>query len=234
MERLRRPRRLSEQVFLLSELLVRDGALDHLPPLSGRALFHAHCHQKALIPRDGVKEVLEKLGLEVEFPDSGCCGMAGSFGFEAGEHYESSAACGERVLLPAVRAAAPDTLLLADGFSCREQIAQGTGRSALHLAQVLRMACEGAKPSLASRWKAGSGGTRPSPGPPWPPLEPRGFSPDGWRARLSGGESPGCRALRSTWNAVARQVSAGSSLYMRVTFHSSPGSGRYWGMRGSV
>ncbi|HEX7182895.1 MAG TPA: FAD-binding and (Fe-S)-binding domain-containing protein [Thermoanaerobaculia bacterium] len=136
-------RRLSQQVFLLSELLVRDGTLDRLPPLRGRALFHGHCHQKALIPRDGVKEVLEKLGLEVEFPDSGCCGMAGSFGFEAGEHYEVSVACGERVLLPAVRAAAPDTLLIADGFSCHEQIAQGTGRRALHLAQVLRMACEG-------------------------------------------------------------------------------------------
>ena len=122
---------------------MRDGGLDRLPPLSGRALFHAHCHQKALVPRDGVKEVLEKLGLEVEFPDSGCCGMAGSFGFEAGEHYEISVACGERVLLPAVRAAAPDTLLLVDGFSCREQIAQGTGRRVLHLAEVLRMACAG-------------------------------------------------------------------------------------------
>ena len=71
--------------------------------------------------------------------DSGCCGMAGSFGFEAG-HYDVSVAVGERVLLPAVRQAADDTLIIADGFSCREQIAGLTGRGALHLAQVIQMA----------------------------------------------------------------------------------------------
>jgi Fe-S oxidoreductase len=88
---------------------------------------------------DAEQAVLRKLGLDFKELDSGCCGMAGSFGF-ARDKYEVSIACSERVLLPAVRAAAPDTLLLADGFSCREQIAQTTGREALHLAQVLRMA----------------------------------------------------------------------------------------------
>src|SRR5438128_10669569 len=83
--------------------------------------------------------VLAKLGLDVEVLDSGCCGMAGSFGFEK-DHYDVSIKCGERILLPAVRAAARDTLIIADGFSCREQIAQATDRHALHLAQVVQMA----------------------------------------------------------------------------------------------
>jgi Fe-S oxidoreductase len=86
------------------------------------------------------EKVLRGLGLDVEVLDSGCCGMAGSFGFEAGERYEVSMKCGEQVLLPAVRRAAEDTLIVADGFSCQEQIAQATGRRALHLAQVLQMA----------------------------------------------------------------------------------------------
>jgi Fe-S oxidoreductase len=73
--------------------------------------------------------------------DSGCCGMAGSFGFEE-EHYEVSMKCGERVLLPAVRRADEDTLIIANGFSCREQIAQATGRQALHLAEVIRIAMQ--------------------------------------------------------------------------------------------
>jgi FAD/FMN-containing dehydrogenase/Fe-S oxidoreductase len=133
-------RRLSQQVFLLSELLVNEKALDRLPELRRRALLHVHCHQKALIRRDGEKEVLEALGLDLEILDSGCCGMAGAFGFEKGEHYRVSMQCGEQVLLPAVRKAQEDTLVLADGFSCREQITQGTGRRPLHLAEVLRMA----------------------------------------------------------------------------------------------
>jgi len=82
---------------------------------------------------------LTKLGLDFEILDSGCCGMAGSFGFEA-DHYEVSVAAGERVLLPAVRSTTDDTLVIADGFSCREQIAQLTDRRALHLAQVLQLA----------------------------------------------------------------------------------------------
>ena len=84
--------------------------------------------------------VLKKLGLDFEVLDSGCCGMAGIFGFEKA-HYDVSIKCGERVLLPAVRNAAKDTLIIADGFSCQEQIAQTTDRRALHLAQIIHMPC---------------------------------------------------------------------------------------------
>jgi Fe-S oxidoreductase len=90
---------------------------------------------------DAEEAVMKKLGLDYELLDSGCCGMAGSFGFER-EKYEVSMRCAERVLLPAVRNASSDTLIIADGFSCREQIVQTTGREALHLSQVLRMALQ--------------------------------------------------------------------------------------------
>jgi hypothetical protein len=85
-------------------------------------------------------KLLKQMGLEVETPELGCCGMAGSFGFGSGEHYDVSMACGERTLLPAVRDADQETLIVANGFSCQEQIAQATDRRALHLAQVLQMA----------------------------------------------------------------------------------------------
>jgi Fe-S oxidoreductase len=83
--------------------------------------------------------LLRSLGVEVQSLDSGCCGMAGPFGFQK-DKFEVSQAVGERVLLPAVRNAAQDTLIVADGFSCREQVLQGTGKPAIHLAEVLRMA----------------------------------------------------------------------------------------------
>jgi hypothetical protein len=98
-----------------------------------------HCHHEHVMKFDAENAVLRKLGLDYELLDSGCCGMAGSFGFEA-EHYDVSVAVGERRLLPAVREADPDTLVIADGFSCREQIAGLTDRGALHLAQVIQMA----------------------------------------------------------------------------------------------
>jgi Fe-S oxidoreductase len=87
--------------------------------------------------------LLDRLGLDAEVLESGCCGMAGSFGFERGDHYRVAVAAGERVLLPRVRDAGPDTLVVADGFSCRTQIEQGTGRHALHLAEVMRLALDG-------------------------------------------------------------------------------------------
>ena len=86
------------------------------------------------------EEILRRMGLDLAALDSGCCGMAGSFGFERGAHYDVSIRCGERVLLPEVRRASAETLIVADGFSCREQIRQGAEREALHLAEVLRMA----------------------------------------------------------------------------------------------
>jgi Fe-S oxidoreductase len=132
-------KRLRAQTFLLSEFLERYAPDLRLPTLRRKALVHGHCHHKAIMKMDAEVAVLKKLGLDAELLDSGCCGMAGSFGFER-DHYDVSIRAGERVLLPAVRSASPDTLIIADGFSCREQIEQTTDRHALHLAQVLRMA----------------------------------------------------------------------------------------------
>jgi FAD/FMN-containing dehydrogenase/Fe-S oxidoreductase len=132
--------RLHAQSFVLSEFLSRRAAGWQVPRLHRRALVQPHCHHHSVMGFDAEQSVLEQMGLDIEIPDSGCCGMAGSFGYEAGERYDVSMAAGERVLLPAVRAAADDTLVLADGFSCRGQIASGTGRRALHLAEVLAIA----------------------------------------------------------------------------------------------
>ena len=135
--------RLSRQTLLLSEFLARESAHVSLPRLRGKAIIHGHCHEKAILQLGDTKKVLGDLGLDVEVIDSGCCGMAGSFGFEAGEHYDVSMKVGEQVLLPAVREAPEDVWIVTNGFSCREQIAQATGRQALHFAQVLRMALQG-------------------------------------------------------------------------------------------
>jgi len=136
-------KRLSKAVKTLPEFLLEE-KID-LPKLSGKALVQSHCHHKAILHFDDEEKVLKKLGLDVDHPDSGCCGMAGAFGFEP-DKYELSMRVGERVLLPAVREASPDTIIVADGFSCREQIAQGTDREALHLAQVLQMAMKNEAP----------------------------------------------------------------------------------------
>jgi FAD/FMN-containing dehydrogenase/Fe-S oxidoreductase len=133
-----RARRLAERTLLLSELLERDGWQP--PPLRRRALLHGHCHHKAVMKLDAEQALLARVGLELDVLDAGCCGLAGSFGYERGERYQVSVKAGERVLLPAVRAAAEETIVVADGFSCRQQIAQLAGRRSLHLAQVLRLA----------------------------------------------------------------------------------------------
>jgi Fe-S oxidoreductase len=131
-------RRLRGQVFTLGEFLERE---DYQPPkLERKAVVHGHCHHKAIMGMGDEEKVLEKLGLDYELLDSGCCGMAGSWGYEKGEHYDVSIKVGERVLLPAVRSADKDALILTDGFSCRSQIKETTDRRALHLAQVLQMA----------------------------------------------------------------------------------------------
>ena len=132
-------KRLSANTFILSEFLEKKAPGFRLPRLKRKALVQKHCHHEHVMKFDAENSVLKKLGLDYELLDSGCCGMAGSFGFESG-HYDVSVAVGERRLLPAVRAADPDTLVIADGFSCREQIAGLTGRGALHLAQVIQMA----------------------------------------------------------------------------------------------
>jgi Fe-S oxidoreductase len=111
--------------------------------LTAPAVLHGHCHQKALVGMADEEATLRAIGLSPTQPEPGCCGMAGAFGFERGEHYELSMKIGERALLPAVRAASPDTLLIADGFSCREQISQSAGRRAYHLAEVLELTLPG-------------------------------------------------------------------------------------------
>jgi FAD/FMN-containing dehydrogenase/Fe-S oxidoreductase len=130
-------RRLAQQTYHLAEFLQQEGYKP--PPLERRVVLHEHCHQHATGGADPDQQLLEAMGAEVERLDSGCCGMAGAWGYEQA-HYDVSMACGERVLLPKVREAPGDTLLVTAGFSCRSQIEQATPRRALHLAQVIQLA----------------------------------------------------------------------------------------------
>ena len=134
-------KRLNRQTFLLSEFLEKQAPAFDPPKLSRTAIVHGHCHHKAIMKMEAEEKTLKRLGIRYEMPESGCCGMAGAFGFEA-SHYDVSMKCGERVLLPKVREAPKDALIIADGFSCREQIRSATDRRALHLAQVIKMAME--------------------------------------------------------------------------------------------
>jgi FAD/FMN-containing dehydrogenase/Fe-S oxidoreductase len=135
-------KRLSEQTLLLGEFLAKHAPDFKPPPLRRKAVVHGHCHDKAILDFGSEQKILDATGLECSVLDSGCCGMAGAFGYEKGERYRVSIACGERVLLPAVRRADEDTLIVADGFSCREQIVQTTHRRALHTAEVLKLALD--------------------------------------------------------------------------------------------
>jgi Fe-S oxidoreductase len=134
-----RASRLRQQTFLLSEFL-ENHAPGYAPPqLSAKILLQGHCHHKALMKLRDEEALLRRTGAELQCPDAGCCGMAGPFGFEK-DKFAIAQAIGERVLLPAVRSANPETIIVADGFSCREQIRQSTGRWAVHLAEVLNRA----------------------------------------------------------------------------------------------
>jgi FAD/FMN-containing dehydrogenase/Fe-S oxidoreductase len=138
-----RAKRLQEQSFLLSDFLLRHAPEYRPPSLAGQSIIlHGHCHQKSLMKMNSEVELLERTGARVTLLDSGCCGMAGPFGFEK-EKFAVSQTLAERSLLPAVRAAAPETILVTDGFSCREQISQNSPRRALHLAEVLCPASDG-------------------------------------------------------------------------------------------
>ncbi len=131
-------KRLQSQTFLLSEFLERN-VKGYMPPrIERKAVVHGHCHHKSDLKFTDEESVLKKMGLDYQILDSGCCGMAGAFGYER-DHYDVGLQCGERVLLPAIRKAPAEALILADGFSCREQISQETHRRGLHIAQVLRM-----------------------------------------------------------------------------------------------
>jgi FAD/FMN-containing dehydrogenase/Fe-S oxidoreductase len=134
-----RAQALARQTYLLSEFLETHARDFKVPRFERTALLHGHCHHKSIQKMTAEESVLHRLGVDFRQPAPGCCGMAGSFGFER-DKYDISMAIGELELLPAVRSAPADCLIIADGFSCREQIAQGTDREALHLAEVLQMA----------------------------------------------------------------------------------------------
>ena len=133
--------RLRVQSYTLAEFLDREEVHWQPPRLQRKALVHTHCHHKSVLGTQADRHLLDQLGLDYHWLDSGCCGLAGSFGFER-DKYQLSVAVGEQVLLPAVRGADADTLLITDGFSCREQIAQTTDRKAMHLAEVMALALE--------------------------------------------------------------------------------------------
>jgi FAD/FMN-containing dehydrogenase/Fe-S oxidoreductase len=137
-------RRLAQATFTLAELLADHTPEWEPPRLERGAVVHGHCHQKAVMGMTADRRVIEALGLDAEFLDAGCCGLAGSFGYEAGEKYAVSVAAGERRLAPAVRAADDDALVVVDGFSCRSQIDQLVpGRRTWHLAEELALAAGG-------------------------------------------------------------------------------------------
>ncbi len=129
-------RAVADKVFLIDEFLHARGLIAWPPAAGRKVLLHGHCHQKAMVGTRSAATVLRSAGFEVEVIDSGCCGMAGSFGFER-EHYEISMAIGERRLLPAVRQLRAHDDVVAMGVSCRQQISQGTGRRAKHLVELL-------------------------------------------------------------------------------------------------
>jgi len=131
---------IAEHSFLFEEFIAKladEGTLHlDIKQALGKVLLHGHCHQKALVGTAPSKRMLSVAGGEVQEVDSGCCGMAGWFGYEA-EHYDVSLAMGERRLLPAVRGVGEETTIVAAGVSCRQQIKHGTGRQALHPAEAL-------------------------------------------------------------------------------------------------
>ena len=134
---------LAQNAYTLEEFVVREALAGHFAAIwretPGKVLFHGHCHQKALVGNEASVAALKRAGYEVNVIPSGCCGMAGDFGYEI-DHYEISRAIGEDRLLPAVREAAPDTLIVASGVSCRQQIGHFSGRKAIHMAEALAAA----------------------------------------------------------------------------------------------
>ena len=137
--------RLADSAMLFEEFVAQEinagrFILDLQPIHFKKALLHGHCHQKAFATMSSVESTLQLIpGLEVETITSSCCGMAGAFGYRA-ENYDISMKMGEMALLPAVREAGADTVLVADGTSCRHQIANGSDRAAVHVARVLESA----------------------------------------------------------------------------------------------
>jgi Fe-S oxidoreductase len=157
-------RRLASQSYMLTEFLDRHAGDADLGSLEGeRALVHGHCHHTSVLDFHAETEVLNRIGIHYEVLDSGCCGMAGAFGFDD-DTYDVAQAVGERVLLPAIRDSDPRTLVITDGFSCREMIEQNGLRRPLHTAEVLHMALERAG-RLTSLATTGDDPASPAVGP---------------------------------------------------------------------
>lgn len=129
--------RIKEHSFLLPEFIQKRRL--KIPKLEGRAVLHGHCHQKAVLDPGAARNIIKKMGLDLEEPQPGCCGMAGSFGLEP-QHYDISIAIGEEGLLPAIRNAKKTTYIVAEGFSCRSQILDLTDRVPLHIAELMEKA----------------------------------------------------------------------------------------------
>ncbi len=168
--------KLQMQVVLFAEFLENAG---YKPPqVGGKALVHGHCHQKAIFGMTSEERMFKAMGVEPELPDAGCCGLAGSFGYEA-EHYDISMQVGERKLLPLVRDQENETMVVADGFSCRQQIAHGTQRRGMHIAEVMAKALA-ANPDGQGPY-AESGHTQPEAGyPVWTALAAAGIAGAGF------------------------------------------------------
>ncbi len=143
--------RLSKQTVTISQFLAQCAPDLDWPKLNQSIYMHPHCHHKAVVGVDTEKDVLANLSARFECPPSGCCGMAGAFGFEAGEHYDVSLRCAEQELLPNLKGMPDDWIVAADGFSCREQIRQLTGRRALHTAEILEKAAFEHEARLATK-----------------------------------------------------------------------------------
>jgi Fe-S oxidoreductase len=147
--------RLRDHTVTLAELLTHHTPGWEPPSIRRRVIVQTHCHHHAVMHFDDDRELLRSTGCDLDVLDSGCCGLAGNFGFERG-HYDVSVACAERVLLPAVRNADPRDVVLADGFSCRTQLAQtdAGGREGIHLAELLAGAATGddGAPLPERRW----------------------------------------------------------------------------------
>ena len=134
-------KQLQEQVVMIDVFLASEmeaGNIDQTISVDSNVLIHGHCHQKALYSTNGMKSLLGKSNKSVTEIPSGCCGMAGSFGYEK-EHYDLSKKIGEEILFPAVRAKGEDTVVVANGFSCRHQIEHFTGVKPKHWVEVVRV-----------------------------------------------------------------------------------------------
>jgi Fe-S oxidoreductase len=183
--------RLRDHTVTLAELLTKHTDGWTPPPLAGvHALAQVHCHQHAVLGWDADTQLLQDAGAKADRLDTGCFGLAGNFGFEAG-HLEVSKACAEHALLPAVRDAEDDAVVLADGFSCRTQIHEldSGGREAVHLAELLDRARQGALRAGSADLAAGD---RPDP----PGVLPRGLALTGVAAAVAGVGATAARTLR--------------------------------------